>query len=262
MNEPLPCGTSEFPKAFQSNGFIIEFFDQNSWIAHDPNDPISGFIIYNHPTKTFHAWVSEIHMMFPQLARAPYKSYADCPVDENHNPKSEFMMLLAFRGRGEKPVSGSDFFARCDRDLVFRIFRNEVEQSTGKPFSAERWAECLRIASDKKAFQEWVGANLLYHLMKDDAAERFMRFAKWLKLAERIERREYPTHYHRFFAAVEEAAGNAERVVPLQKDVRAVYERGLSANQLGGKYGFRAVMRKLNFDWLPAGGRGEQMHPK
>lgn len=254
MNQPHPQ-KGKYPRVYQGKGFII-VFEKDYWMAYDPDDSVSGFILYNALTGKYHAWVSEIHMQYPQLARARYNSNEDCPVDENHSPKSEFMMLLALRARATEHEVGSDFVARGNRELYFRIRRSEVEAETQKALSESNWKECLRIARDKRAFDEWVGQHLVRLLKGDDAAESFMRIAKWIKQVEKIEGQEVSPQNLRFFAAVEEATRTTTCVVPCQKDVQAIYEKGLSANQIGEGEGFRSVMRRLHFDWLLAGGRG------
>lgn len=67
------------------------------WIANDRENPKSGFLLFNKLTGTYHAWTSELHIQFPQLARGGFKDPEDCPVDENHLPKADLLMLLALR---------------------------------------------------------------------------------------------------------------------------------------------------------------------
>lgn len=265
MKEARPHNTEQpgdhRERVYQGNGFII-VFAKDYWMAHNPDDNGSGFLLYNALTGTFHAWANEIQMLYPQLAKAPYKPPSDCPVDENHHPKSDFMILLALRKRANEYAPGSDFVARSNREMVFRLRRMEIENTTGNSLSDRNWAEYLRIAGDEEAFEKWAGQYLIRLLIEDDAAESFMRIGRWLKHAEKIESQELPPQYLRFFAAIEEAAKTAKRMVPFKKDVQAIYERGMSANELGAKTGFRAIMRRLNFEWLPSGGRGPSKQQK
>jgi hypothetical protein len=256
MKEQSTGEAENYPKAVQGDRFTITF-DRDFWLAHNPDDYLSGFIIFNKLTGKHHAWVSVIHMMFPRLAKAGFKLAEDCPVDENRYPKADFLMLLAIRSRFKEPCFGSDFVASGWRAQAFRKRGEENELLTGKPVSASKLAHWARFTKSKTEFEKVAADWLMAHVRHDNACEILARFGNWIKLAEDIENEEIPPHYARFFAAVEEATRNAPpQVVPCKKDVQGIYERGMSGCQLGEGQGFRAVMRHLHFDWLPAGRRG------
>lgn len=249
------------PEVFQGDGFII-IFEHDYWLAHDPDDNLSGFVLYNRLTGKYHAGVSPIHITFPKFAKGKFKTAEDCPVDENHNPRGDFLMLLALRERFKEHHPGSDHEARSWREFAFRKRWQEVEDLTGKPVSESNRAHCMRIAGSSTDFETYVGKWLVSLVHDDNASEILIRLGKWMKHADEIESGAIAPHYSRFLAAVEEALENAELVVPCQKDVQRIYEKGLSANQLGKGHGFRSVMRQLHFDWLPAGKRGKVSIPK
>ena len=241
-------------------GFVIDDL-ADFWIAVSKDDLRGGILLYNKLTQKYHAWVCEQITVFPKLAKARYKNADDCPVDENHNLKADLVMLLALRKRFKEHVPGSEVVAWSWRELAFQQRRYEVEQRTGKPLSESNWAHCMKIAKSKELFEDYAAKWLLNIIRGDRASEKLGRFSKWLKKAEDIESEEIPSHYSDFFAAVESAAMEAQGV-PKQKDVQAIYEKEMSANQLGKGHGFRDVMRQLRFEWLPAGGRGKNKSPK
>ena len=231
------------------------------WIAHISGDAISGFLLYNKTTQKYHAWASEIYMAFPKLAKAPYKCADDCPVNEDHNPKSDFLFLLALRKRFKEHAPGSEFVARSWRELAFRQRRSEAERRKGKALSESNWAHCMKIARSKELFEDYVAKWLMHIVCGDRASETLRRFSKWLEKAEDIESEFIPRHYEKFLAAVEAAAMESQGV-PKKKDVQAIYEKEMSANQLGKGHGFRDVMRQLRFEWLPVATRGRDSKPK
>lgn len=259
MKPPAKKSVEAKPKSANKGFGVYQMPDY--WIAHDTEDNLSGFLLYDKKSQKYHAWVSEIHMGFPKLARAAYKTAEDCPVDENHKPKADFLMLLALRKRFKEHGPGSEFVARSWRTLAFIKRRYEVKERTGKPLSESNWAHCMKIAESEELFEDYAGKWLVGIVDGDRASETLGRFSKWLEKADDIESEEIPFHYSKFFAAVESAATEAQGV-PKKKDVQAIYERGMSANQLGNGHGFRDVRRQLHFDWLPAGGRGKSKSPK
>jgi hypothetical protein len=224
-------------------------------IAHG-GDPSSSFLLFNPSTGSYHAWTNEWRIWGPPLAKAPYADPSDCPVDDLYLPKSEILMILAVRGRAKELAPGSNFVANSNREYALRMRRRELSKE-GITVSEKNWAACLKMASDTDAFEKWVANHLMLLLQHDDCAEKLIRLGQWMKKTEHIEREEIPPHYLRFHQAVELAAHDSG-LVPTQKSVRAIYEKGLSANQLGGGHGFRSTMIKLAFDWLPAGGRGKR----
>jgi hypothetical protein len=231
------------------------------WIAHSTDDNLSGFLLYNKQTQKYHAWVSEILIHFPQLARAKYKSADDCPVDENHNPKADLLMLIALRKRFKENVPGSQLNAIIWRRMAFMQRRKEVEKQSGKPLSKVNWAHCKAISESEEKFEEYA-ANWLMALVCDDrASEILVRLGKWLKQVEELGIEDIPKNYARFLSAVEAAAENVQGV-PKKLEVQQIYEKGISSNQLGRGHGFRDLMRQLHFDWLPAAGRGPSTKPK
>jgi hypothetical protein len=247
------------PKAATRGFDVLQMTD--CWLAQGNEDPSSGFLLYNKMTQNYHAWVSEFLMVFPKLAKAPYKSADDCPVDENHNPKADLLMLIALRKRFKEHAPGSDFVARSWRRMAFMQRRREVENRSGKLLSDRNWAHCMEISESQEKFEAYA-ANWLMDLVCDDRASEILgRFSKWLKKAEEVEIEGIPDHYTRFFSAVEVAAQKAQGV-PKKKEVQKIYEKGLNSNQLGQGHGFRDVMRQLHFNWLPAGGRGKATAPK
>lgn len=231
------------------------------WIAHGTDNNLSGFLLYDKKSQKYHASVSEFLMLFPKLAKAPYKSADDCPVDENHNPKADLLMLIALRKRFKEHAPGSHAVARNWRRLAFLQRRQEVEKRSGKPLSEANWAHCMAICESEEKFEEYA-ANWLVALVCDDRASEILgRLGKWLKRVEELGIEGIPDHYIRFFSAVEAAAEHVQGV-PKKLEVQKIYEKGLSSNQLGQGHGFRDVMRQLHFDWLPAGGRGKAATPK
>jgi hypothetical protein len=231
------------------------------WIAHCTDDNLSGFLLYNKQTQKYHAWVSEILIHFPQLARAHYKSADDCPVDENHNPKADLLMLIALRKRFKEDVPDSQLNAITWRRMAFLQRRKEVEKQSGKPLSEVNWAHCMALSVSEDKFEEYA-ANWLMALVCDDrASEILVRLGKWLKKVEELGIKEIPDNYKGFLSAVETAAENVQGV-PKQSEVKKIYEKGLSRNQLGQEHGLRDLMRQLHFDWLPAAGRGPSTKPK
>lgn len=233
----------------------------NGWIAHRPSDHLSGFLLFNEQTETYHAWVSEILMTYPKLARARYTSAIDSPVDENHNPKADLLMLIALRKRFKEHAPGSDFVAKSWRRMAFMQRRREVENRSGKLLSDSNWAHCIEISESQEKFEAYA-ANWLMDLVCDDRASEILgRFSKWLKRVEELKIEGISEHYSRFFSAVETAAEKVQGV-PKKMEVQKIYEKGLTSNQLGQGHGFRDVMRQLHFDWLPAGGRGKAAAPK
>ena len=250
------------PSAGDSNTrtkrYVIEQPLKDCWIAHSASDPISGFILFNKRTRKIHAWFSEAGIHFPPLARANYSSPEDCPVDEHHRPRADFLMLLALRNRFKEYMPGSDFVAYSRRMSAFERRRQEIEETTGKLVSEANWKECQRIASSSQQFEVYATNWLANLIQKDDASKTLIRFGRWLERAEEFENAVIPPQYTRFYSAVEKAALDTDGI-PTQKEVRAIYEKGLSANQLGRGHGFRAVMIQLHFEWLPAGGRGKSV---
>jgi hypothetical protein len=243
-----------------NKGFVIDQL-ADCWIALGEKEHQGGILLYNRLTQTYHAWACEQVTVFPKLAKAPYKVAEDCPVDENHNLKADFVMLLALRKRFKEYLPGSEFVARSWRERAFRQRRYELEQRTGKPLSESNWARCMEIAKSEVLFEDYAAEWLMGLVCDDRASETLLRLSKWLEKSADIESEEIPSHYSNFFAAVEAAAREAQGV-PKKKDVQAIYEKELSANQLGKGHGFRDVMRQLRFDWLPAGGRGKSKSPK
>lgn len=225
------------------------------WMARDEVDQASGYLSFHKQDGRFYAGIPESRTHFPRLAKG-YKNPTDCPVDEFHVPKSEFLMLLALRERiaGKGPIS--DLVARGWREMFFMHRRDEVELKSGSKLSEKNWEMAMEKAKSPKLFEEYVGALLVIAASDDGASDHFSRLAQWLRKIEELEAEPIPPHYVRFFKAVETAAEGSGGV-PTQKEVKALYEAGLNDSQLGKGTGFRNVMRHLCFDWLPAGKRGK-----
>lgn len=242
------------PKAIPRKTFtIIDYGDH--WIARSDLDHSSGFIIFYKLDGRFSAGIPESRTHFPRLAKG-YKDHKDCPVDECCIPKSEFLMLLALRERiaGEGPQR--DLVARGWREMFFMHRRDEVERKSGKKLSEANWKIALEKAMDSRLFDEYVGNMLVIAASENGASDHFLRLAQWLKKIEELEKEPIPRHYLRFFESVQTAAQQAGEV-PTQKEVKSIYEASMNENQRGEGTGFRNVMRKLCFDWLPAGKRGK-----
>jgi hypothetical protein len=233
----------------------------DSWIAHDRDSYNCEFLLFNKLTGTYHAWTSELHIQFPQLARGSFKDPEDCPVDENHLPKADLLMLLALRHRFKEHMPGSEFVARSWRRLALQKRSSELTETTGKTISDGNWKLAMDIADDEFEFEKYAGQWLRWKVQEDRAGDILIRFGKWLNKAAPIESEIIEPHYLRFFGAVETAATDVGGI-PTQAAVQAIYEKGLSANQLGAKTGFRSVKDQLVFGWLPAKGRGKAKQQK
>lgn len=231
------------------------------WVAHRRDDPASSFLLYNKLTGTFHAWAAETTTLYAKLGQGAYGTPEDRPLDEHHFPKSDLLMLLALRRRRKEHMAGSDVVARSLREHAFMKKRQEVEDKSGKPLSDGNWRHCMQIAESREAFEEYVGKWLVRIVKSDQAGETLARFSNWLGKAADIESGAVANHYQRFLDSVE-AAATATMGIPTKKAVQAIYESGLSENQLGEGTGFRSVTRQLNFDWLPKGGRGPAVSKK
>lgn len=226
------------------------------WIAHGGN-PSNSFLLFDPNTNSYHAWSNEWNIWYPPLAKGPYSDLGHCPVNERHQPKSELLMMLAIRNRSKEYAPGSNLVAQSNRELALRMKRFELSEQ-GIRVSEKNWNKCLQMATDEDAFERWVANHLIQLIQEDDGADRLIRLGEWLKKTEHVEREEVQPHYLRFLKAVEQAATEAGGV-PFQKSVKTIYEKELTANQLGQGHGFRSVMEKLKFDWLPAGGRGKSL---
>ena len=248
----------EETKGLEKSHAVIDYGDY--WVARDELDHSSGYLVFYKQDGRFSASIPESKTHFPRLARG-YKDPKDCPVDECYIPKSEFLMLLALRERiaGEGPQS--DLVARGWREMFFMHRRDEVERKSGKKLSEANWKIAMEKAMDSRLFDEYVGKMLVIAASEDGAADHFFRLAQWLKKIEELEEEPIPPHYLRFFESVETAAQHAGKV-PTQKEVKSIYEAAMNDSQLGEGTGFRNVMRKLCFDWLPAGKRGKSTNHK
>lgn len=225
----------------------------DTMVWHTGTGLVNSWLLHHKPSGTFRAWTSEVSMLFPSLAKAPYASPDDSPVDHRNRPKFDVLLMLAVRDRiGEyAPDRWSHFLA--SRIGAVSTYIREFEDRN--PLDSRDWGEFREIANSKERFEEWAGRYLVDLLKSDDAGDKLVRLGNWLKKVQHIEAGEFSQHYLRFFEAVETAA---ERIggLPTQKEVRVIYEEGQSANQLGRGHGFRSVMKQLRFEWLPAGTRG------
>lgn len=246
------------PRISRKTYTITDYGDH--WTARDKRDHISGFLLFHRETGRFSAGVPEAVTHFPRLAKG-YKDFKDCPVDESYRPKSEFLMLLALRGKIAGQGPHSDLVARGWREMFFMHRRDEAERKSGRNLSEANWKIAMEKARYPELFEEYVGAMLVKAASEDCASEHFLRLAQWLKKIEELEEEPIPPHYSRFFKAVEIAAQQAGDV-PTQKEVKLIYEAGMNDNQCLADSGFRNVMRKLCFDWLPPGRRGKNTHQK
>jgi hypothetical protein len=230
------------------------------WVARDERHHTSGYLAFFKERGKFFAGVPEAVTHFPRLARG-YKDPKDCPVDESHRPKSEFLMLLALRGKIAGDGPHSDLVARGWREMFFEHRRDESQSKSGRKLSEANWKIALEKARSPELFEEYVGAMLVNAASEVGASEHFLRLAQWLKKIEELEEEPIPPHYRRFIKAVETAAQNAGDV-PTQKEVKLIYEAGMNDNQCLAESSFRNVMRKLYFHWLPPGKRGKNTHHK
>jgi hypothetical protein len=240
-------------------GYAITDYGDH-WIARDEFDHCSGYLVFYKRNGRFSAGIPESKTHFPRLARG-YKDPKDCPVDENHVPKSEFLMFLALREKIAGDGPSSDLIARGWREMFFMSKREEIEGNSDRVFSKKDWARAMEMARDASQFADYAGVCLVHTVKSERAADHFRRLALWLEKIEQLEAEPIPAHYQKFFRAVESAAEAAQRI-PNQKEVQAIYESDLNRNQKGEETGFRNVMRHLCFGWLPAGGRGVAKNPK
>ncbi len=224
------------------------------WIDHDTATIESGFLLFNKLTGSYHAWVSELRMQFRQLPQGGFKP-DDCPLDESQLPEADLLMLLALRRRFKEHAPGSEAVARHWRRLALQKRSMEIRERKGKTVSEENMKRAMEIADDVGEFEKFAGIWLVGLVKEDRAGDILIRFGKWLNRVSDIESETIEVHYQRFFDAVAEAA-SLVKGVPTQAAVRKIYEKGLSANQLGEGTGFRSVMEHLQFGWLPPAGRG------
>ncbi|WP_265595057.1 hypothetical protein [Haloferula sp. BvORR071] len=229
----------------------------------DRREATSGMLLWYGPGK-FEAFSPVQNYKFSSLAKGKYHDPRDKPMGPGKWPKSDFLMLLAARGgQIEGESDHPEFDARSWRQLAVLTRLAEVERRRGGPVTDAHRKGALEMAESKEKFVEYVGHMLVRRLRGKEASSEFQRIADWLVKIEKMEEEGVPPEYQRFFRAVETAARNTAAAgftlpVPVQKDVRSLFEAGLSGDQLGAGTGFRSLCKQLRFDWLPSGGRGPE----
>jgi hypothetical protein len=219
------------------------------WIAHDIADATSGFLLFNKKTSKYHASLCDIKLHFPRFARG-FRMPSEAPVDQYHAPKGELLMLLALRKRFKENLGPNDVEACLWRMIAIKQLLYEYEESAGKSVSDRNIKIWMDIAKDETRFEKYFGEWIIGKIKEDLAGDTLNRLGNWIKKLDQIEPFTTAPHYDKFFKSVEKAAKKTGGV-PIQKDVRNFFEKGLSRNQLGGETGFRSTKKQLHFDWLP-----------
>lgn len=254
---------------------------QGCWIAVDPSDPKSGFLLYNKLTNRYHAWCSEAVHFLPSLASGMKTDDPLCPVDKDYRPKADFLFLLTYRNKTREYVEGSNFVRRYYRELYFEQRRREIEAG-GKTVSEANWNICMEIANCSERFSSYAAERMASIVSKDDEGVILDKFARWMPKIHIMENEDYSPNYYRFFKALEMSA-EAANGVPFSKYVEKEYNKlaapspdaawldspemrsvnkNHGASTVALSAGFRSVKRHLHFEWLPSGGRGKSTQQK
>ncbi len=229
--------------------------NDDEWFATGWSIQMQGTLSYNKKTQKYFANFFEPKVLFPRLAGGNYCSLEDCPVDRSYRPKSDFLFLMALRQPFSKSSATSQLGALEWRQLAIRTRVAESEIIRGAPLPDKNKAYAMEIAASWSEFETHVGNWLAGVAQKENAAQIFRRFARWLDEIKKIEEEGVPQNYRRFYAAVETAAASVGGV-PTKKAVKTAFEAGMSANQLGSGESYRSMEKRLKFSWLPKGGRG------
>jgi len=234
----------------------FHFFDsENFWIAHGLNAQHSGMLFFSKTTEEYSVIPDESSILFPRLARARYTSQEACPLDQHGKPKAEFLILLTIRDR--IATTGISRFTKDNwlwRRHLLRGWLHDAEKTAGLTPSAEFPQALSEVVTDDEKFENFIGKWLVGIVCGDGAGKNLHRLASWIDRIEKLEAEGVPANYQRFFRAVEEAARNAQGI-PTQKAVRTIFEKGLSANQLGAGTEFDTLKTRLGYEWLPAAKR-------
>ncbi|MEO5713586.1 MAG: hypothetical protein ABIT37_08850 [Luteolibacter sp.] len=237
------------------------FENEDEWFVTGRSFQHQGTLTYHKKTGTYRADLFEPKVLFPRLAAGNYASPSDCPVDSRHRPKSDFLFLMALRKNFSRSSEKSRWNSLGWRQYAIKTRIAEREKTRGVQLPEKNKAYAMEIAASWCEFEIHAGNWLVGVTQKKDAPQMFRRFARWLDDIEKIEEEGIPESYRKFYQAVEMAASSADGV-PTKKAVRQVYEQGMSVNQKGQGEGFRNLMRRLKFEWLPAGVRGSASSPK
>jgi hypothetical protein len=249
-----PTETKPRTRTKRSYRQYVFYAGKDGWFAHGL-DNNSGSLVYDEKTQEYTASGNEDSILFPKLASGKYSSQADCPIDQNHRPKADFLLLLALRESFPTHSPGRVWNALKWSEKAIQERIAEREKIRGNPLPEKNLVFAREIAASWSKFESYVGKWLADISQKQGAGQIFRRLAGWLDAIEKIEKEGVPPSYQKFFRAVEEAAKNAQGI-PTQKAVRTIYEKGMSISQLGAGTGFDTLKDRLGFEWLPAGRRG------
>jgi hypothetical protein len=233
---------------------------EGGWIALGTPVLHAGRLSYSSSTGKYYASIRDAAVLFPKLAKGRYRD-GESPVDARGNPTADFLFLFALRESSATHSPGRSYDPFQWATLAIETDIREVEKRRGAPLPAANVAYGHEIASSLTRFQDWVGSRLARAAAKPQSGQIFKKYAKWLDLIDGLEEVGIPEHYQRFLRSVEVAA-DAAGDVPTKRAVKAEFDRGKSANELGEDTGFRSVMQRLRFEWLPNSGRGPAASPK
>lgn len=253
------------PQRKQKKRFIVSELP-DCWVAHDIDDHLSGFLLYDKKTGQYHASLSEFRLYYGQLAKGGYNNPEDCPVyksdlDKSHIPKGELLLMIALRERYKKHTRNDQYMKYVWRTLAIKQILNEIEKSTGKSTSEKNLKIWLDIARDDMEFEKKIGEWLVARIQDKDAGNFLMRLGNWINRIDFIETFTIAADDEKFFTSVALAAKKAG-CIPTQKDVRYFFEKQYPTDTASSGTKFRSIMKNLYFDWLPAGGRGKNTHQK
>lgn len=233
---------------------------EDGWISLGSPILRAGRLTYSSSTGEYRALIRDVDVLFPKLARGKYRA-GESPVDANGKPLADFLFLFALRESRPTNSPGRQFTPFKWATLAVETHIKAGEKARGTPLPAANVAYAHEIASSFTKFEEWVGSRLARTAAKPQSGEAFRKFARWLDLIDELEAVGIPEHYQRFLQSVEIAAA-AAKDVPTKNAVKAEFNRGRSINELGQDTGFRSVMQKLRFEWLPNSGRGPGANAK
>jgi hypothetical protein len=236
------------------------FENEHFWFASGSASRATGMLCFDKRTQSYEASFFDDKIIFPKLASGNYASKADCPVDSKYKPKAEFLMLLALREGFPTESPGRRWDPLRWRKMAIEAQIAEREKDRGLLPEKNR-ASAMEIAESWSKFESHVAGWLANAAQEPGAGRVFRRYAGWLDALEKLEKEGIPINYQKFYRAVEIAAREAN-AVPTQKAVKAAFEAGMSANQIGSGEGFRELMRRLKFNWLPRAGRGPDSKPR
>jgi len=258
-----PSAKKSMAETKQSKEKFVFIDGEDMWFAHNRNNnPKSAILMGNKITQECTVVANEFNILFPKLAKAPYKSQEASPLNQDGEPKTEFLMLLTIRDRmkasaGSKITNDNWLWRRS----LLRRRLNDIAKAHNIITSEEFQKAIYEIATNDKGFEKFIGKWLLNIVCADDASIRLRRLASWTDKIEIIESEGVPPHYQNFFRAVEEA-GRIAQGIPTQKAVRTIFEKGLSANQIGAGTEFDTLKIRLGFEWLPAAKRESSRRAK